>query len=567
MLVIFVVAVSVCLIAGLFINYLTLKTSTNNYFANSNLPNLWVETNQITSEDERFYSSRFEFEKRFKFESSYRVGSSDYKGVFYVSNAEVSIPYIVEGEREKGCYVDLKFAKEHGFGLNHSVASFDFEYAGETKNLRFKIVGFISMAEDLIVDGNSVIFIDEEYFNETLKLNFDGISDDFSAINYNEILITSDVNQKDIQDIQNYYKNASSELLSVTEKEKLESVISVEKEIEVAKNMLWIFPIVFVLISVLVIYSAISQLVLKERYNIGLLKSLGISNRQIVSNYCGYGTTICFIGAVLGLLVAPLIIPNMTFEVYDKIYNLPRSEVKLHCPALLVILAIFFAVLIGYFSALFIVLNLTKKTPKECMSRFSKADLKSRKKKRKLHTSISSVLRNMKINLSRMIMSVAGVAGSSLLVLLGYGAEKIMQKNAEITGFVKMEVFSRAFKGFSIALLILTIVILIVQIFKERLNEMAVLRIHGESYIKIWLSVVLEMLFVGVLGYVISVLLSGPAMLLNLHIFGINEYFAINFLAYFKTFLMLFLFVFLTACFGLIKIYKLKLDEAVKFSD
>jgi hypothetical protein len=241
--------------------------------------------------------------------------------------------------------------------------------------------------------------------------------------------------------------------------------------------------------------------------------------------------------------------------------------VKLYCPALLVILAIFFAVLIGYFSALFIVLNLTKKTPKECMSKFSKADLKSRKKKRKLHTSISSVLRNMKINLARTIMSVVGVAGSSLLVLLGYGAEKIMQKNAEITGFVKMEVFSRAFKGFSIALLILTIVILIVQIFKERLNEMAVLRIHGEGYIKIWFSVVLEMLFVGVVGYVISVLISGPAMLLNLHIFGIDGYFAINFLAYFKTFLIVFFFILLTASFGLIKIYKLRLDEAVKFSE
>ena len=299
-----------------------------------------------------------------------------------------------------------------------------------TKRLRFKIVGFISMAEDLIVDGDSVIFIDEEFFVETLKINFDGIPDDLSAINYNEILITSDVSEKDIQDIQNYYENSTSKLITITEKEELESVVSVEKEIEAAKNMLWIFPIIFVVISVLVIYSAISQLVLKERYNIGLLKSLGISNKQIVSNYCGYGTTICFIGAVLGLLIAPLIIPNMTFEVYDKLYNLPRDEVNLNCPAMLVVLVVFFAVLIGYFSALFIVLSLTKKTPKECMSKFSKADLKSRKKKRKLHTSISSVLRNMKINLARTIMSVVGVAGCSLLVLMGYGSEKIMQKNA-----------------------------------------------------------------------------------------------------------------------------------------
>ncbi len=567
MLVVFVVAVSVCLIAGLFINFITLKSAVNNYFKNSNLPNLWVRANQISSEDENFYSSRFEFDKRFMFESSYRTGSSDYEGIFYVSDAKVSIPYIVEGDREDGCYVDIKFAKEHGFGLNHSTINFDFELGGQTKSLRFKIVGFISMAEDLLVDGDSVIFIDEEFFLESLKNNFDGISDDFSDINYNEILISSEISQKDVEDIEKYYEGSSSELLSLTTKQELESFKKINAEIETAKNMLWIFPIIFVVISLLVVYSAISQLVLKERYNIGLLKSLGKSNRQIVSNYCGYGTTICFIGAVLGLLASPLIIPNMTFEVYDKLYNLPRAEVKLLCPALLIVCVIFVAVLIGYVSALFVVLSLTRKTPKECMSKFSKAGLASRKKKRKLPANLSAVFRNMKLNISRTIMSVVGVAGSSLLVLLGFGVNKIMQKNAEKNGFAEMEVFSRIFKGFSFVLLSLTIIILLVQIFKERLKEMAVLRIHGESYIKIWLSVLLEMLFVGVIGFLISAIFSTPAMLLNLNIFGIDGFFAIDFLAYLKTFLLVFLLIVLTASFGIIKIYRLRLDEAVKFSE
>lgn len=567
MLVIFVVAVSVCLIAGLFINYLTLKTSINNYFNDSNMPNLWIETNQITAQDETFFDDRFEFDKRFRFESKYKTGTREYEGTFLISGGDVSMPYLFEENKGKGCYVDAKFAKENQFGLNHSTVSFDFKVGGETKKISFKILDYIAFAEDMINDGDCVIFIDEEFFLETLKNNFGGISDDLSVINYNEILVTSDVTQKDIQDIETYYKASTSELVGLKHKDKLESVVAINNEIKTAERMLWIFPIIFVFVSILVIYSAISQLVMKERYNIGLLKSLGISNKQILVNYCGYGTIICFIGAILGLLAAPLIIPNMTFEIYDELFNLPRDVVKLSYPVELIVGAILTAVFVGYISSFFVVLALITKTPKECMSKFSKKGLKSRQKKKKSLGVLAPVFRNMKINLTRTIMSIVGVAGSLLLVLLGFGSEKIMQENPLKNEFVKMEVFSRVFKGFSVVLLGLTIVILIVQIFKERLKEMAVLRIHGEGYVKIWLSVLLEMFFVGVIGFVISILLSGPTMLLNLHIFGVNEYFAINFMGYFKTFLMVFLMICFTASFGLVKIYKLKLDEAIKFSE
>lgn len=567
MLVIFVVAVSVCLIAGLFVNYLTLKTSINNYFNDSNLPSVWIESNQITAQDESFLADRFEFDKRFKFESEFKSGTRDFEGTFLVSGGEVSMPYLFEENKGKGCYVDAKFAKKNQFGLNYSTISFEFEFGGETKRLTFKVLDYIAFAEDLINDGDCVVFIDEEFFLETLKNNFDGISDDLSVINYNEILITSDVSREDVEDIENYYKNSQSELVSLTQREDLESVVAINNEIKIAERMLWIFPIIFVIISILVVYSSISQLVVKERYNIGLLKSLGISNKQILTNYCGYGTIICFIGAVLGLLSAPLIIPNMTFEVYDELFNLPRDVVKLTCPVSLIAGAILAAVFVGYTSSFFVVLSLITKTPKECMSKFSKIGLKSRRKKKKSPEFLAPVFRNMKINLTRTIMSVVGIAGSLLLVLLGFGSEKIMQENPYKNEFVKMEVFSRIFKGFSVVLLGLTIIILLVQIFKEREKEMAILRIHGEGYLKIWLSVLLEMVFVGVIGFIMSILLSGPAMLLNLHIFGINKYFAINFIGYFNAFLMVFLMIGFTACFGLVKIYRLKLDEAIKFSE
>ena len=51
------------------------------------------------------------------------------------------------------------------------------------------------------------------------------------------------------------------------------------------------------------------------------------------------------------------------------------------------------------------------------------------------------------------------------------------------------------FKGFSVVLILLAIVVLIVQIFKERTKEMAMMRLHGVAYFKIWLTVLFEMMF------------------------------------------------------------------------
>ena len=89
-LVIFVVAVSVCLITGLLINYLTLNRSVNQFYNNSNLPNLYIETNQVSAVDDNFYSSRFEYSKRYKFESNFRVGSAVYQGDFLISDGSVN---------------------------------------------------------------------------------------------------------------------------------------------------------------------------------------------------------------------------------------------------------------------------------------------------------------------------------------------------------------------------------------------------------------------------------------------------------------------------------------------
>jgi ABC-type antimicrobial peptide transport system permease subunit len=105
------------------------------------------------------------------------------------------------------------------------------------------------------------------------------------------------------------------------------------------------------------------------------------------------------------------------------------------------------------------------------------------------------------------------------------------------------------------------------QIFKEREREMALLRIHGESYLKIWLSLFLEMIIVGVLGLFISCVISYPLILLITRILGVNGEIIIGFMGILKTFLISFGIILVVAALKLVNIYKLKLADITKLSE
>lgn len=561
-LVIFVVAVSVCLISGLFISHITFDKFVTNFYTNSKLPTVWIETDKIMNDDEQFLSENYSYSKRYKFKSSFKHSSSQYEATFLVSDGKVSVPYIVDGAKGKGCYISSRFVEKYHIGVSFTKIKLDYEINGITKSLSIDVVGSMSMAEDMLKSDECLIFIDEKVFLEILKSNFSEFPDlSLDDLNYNQLLITSEVDDGDIEKIKNYYSASESELISLKTHDDMESITDVNNELRISNIMRLSFPWLFVLISILVVVSAINQLAKKEQYNIGLLKSLGVSDKEILSNYSGYGVLFCFIGTILGLVMSPLIIPNIIFDNYNKIFDLPRDLVKLSVPIGLIIGLVVVFCLIGYFSAFFVCLKTIKYSPKECMSGISKNNLTTRKIRKKSAGVTGSTFRNMSLNLSRTIMSIVGISGASLLVLLGFG----INSNSDKMGMIS--VFSNIFKGFSIVLLLLTIIILLTQIFKERAKELAMLRIHGESYVKIWLSIVLEMIFIGIISFIIAGLICEPTLCLILKIFSIGENFYINFLGFLKTFLIVFSGIIFISSFAIIKVLKLDLPGAIKFSE
>ena len=127
-----------------------------------------------------------------------------------------------------------------------------------------------------------------------------------------------------------------------------------------------------------------------------------------------------------------------------------------------------------------------------------------------------------------------------------------------------MRMFSGIFEWFSLVLVLLAIIVLIVQIFKERTKEMAMLRLHGTEYLKIWLTVLFEMMFVSILGIAVSFVLCQPLLVLVSAIAGIEAIFIADFMCYLWTFLIVFLITVVVATASIPRVYKLSIIDTLK---
>ncbi len=564
-LVILVVAVSISLFAGLLINSWTLKKSVDKYLYETSMPDIWVETNAINLADEDFFAEYFNYDKRLFLQQKVTAESKEYNAKVFVSDGKLSTPYIEKGSTFDGCYIDKNDAEKFGLSINYSVLSLPYEYKGNNVNLEFQINRLCSISEDMVTDETLTVFIDEDLFLSELKSKLDdGIDKTTVAVEYNQVLICTNDVQKSKEMIAGYYESSSSTLVKMYGQEQILSIEKIDEEIKQADFMSFSFPLLFVLISVLVIISAISQLVSSQHYNIGLMKSMGVPTKKIIKNYCGYGMFFCFVGSVVGLIFAPWFIPNLTFDEYDKLYSIPREYVKMHNPFVFNLLIVIGVVLIGFFASYFVCAKLIKKTPIECMRYNVKIKMKSRKKRNIMPNILKMPFRNIKVNKARTIMSIVAVTGCSVLYMIGYAISGYYDANVSVIKISTMKLFSGIFKGFSVVLILLTIVVLIVQIFKERTKEMAMMRLHGVAYFKIWLTVLFEMMFVCLIGLAGAFLLCQPCLYLISLANGVSLNLIAHFMCYFSAFLIVFLMT-ISVCFlGLPKVYQLSLTDTLK---
>lgn len=97
--------------------------------------------------------------------------------------------------------------------------------------------------------------------------------------------------------------------------------VSFENDTGILSGVANIFPIFFIMISILVCVTTMTRMVDEERTQIGVLKAMGYRDRTIIAKYLLYAGSAALIGWTLGFFVCTWALPQIFWFAYEAIYG------------------------------------------------------------------------------------------------------------------------------------------------------------------------------------------------------------------------------------------------------
>ena len=147
--------------------------------------------------------------------------------------------------------------------------------------------------------------------------------------------------EKELEDARKEYdekiKDAEDELLAakedlkeikrpewyVLDREQNVGYVNYMQDTERVANLAEVFPVVFFLVAALMSLNSMTRMVEEERVQIGTLKALGYSKRQIVRKYIVYASLATLIGGGIGLIIGFSYLPKVIADIYAMVYDVP----------------------------------------------------------------------------------------------------------------------------------------------------------------------------------------------------------------------------------------------------
>lgn len=211
----------------------------------------------------------------------------------------------------------------------------------------------------------------------------------------------------------------------VLDREQNVGYVSYVQDTDRVASLAEVFPIVFFLVAALISLTSIARMVEEQRVQIGTLKALGYSKRQISAKYIIYASLATILGGVIGLIIGFNLLPKIVADMYSMVYSVPTVILEFN----------FDIALMGMSAAILCTVGATIYT---CIKelRHNPATLMRPKApkpgKRVILEKIPFIWKNLKFtskvtarNLfrykKRFLMTIIGVCGCTALIVAGFG--------------------------------------------------------------------------------------------------------------------------------------------------
>ena len=184
-------------------------------------------------------------------------------------------------------------------------------------------------------------------------------------------------------------------------------------------GMAFTFGVIFLFVGALVLFSTISRMIADQQKQIGTIKALGFRYSEILGKYMFFALSAVISGIVIGVLAAYFIVQkihiDMNLDVYvtrriDPIFDLPVSAVAM-------ITGIIFTVITVFISCS----RLLKQPARSLLTGSANSTVRRRNTVRKSRMPLyfRLILRNMRTDWQRVLVTVTSIAGCCVLMIVG----------------------------------------------------------------------------------------------------------------------------------------------------
>lgn len=194
---------------------------------------------------------------------------------------------------------------------------------------------------------------------------------------------------------------------------------------ESMKSLSSLFPVVFYAVAILVSLISMNRMVEDDRSEIGTLKSLGFSNREIKAKYTLFSLSATILGALIGTIIGLTFIPYIIFTIYKLLFDVPNFSFSLNIGSTL--LGIIIAIICICGSSIITANRILKEKPATLMRPKSpKSGKKILLEKitwlwHLLKFSNKITIRNIFRYKRRVLVTIFGISGCTALILCGFG--------------------------------------------------------------------------------------------------------------------------------------------------
>jgi len=428
-----VIAVGAFFYTGLVTLSDNLSSYTRTYFKEHNLSDLNVYYNQITKEDVAVLS---QIQGINKIEARYTLDATQALENMKTSlklhsipvNNEINTPKLIEGRipsQEDEILLVSHYAKEHQYKVGDQ-----FQIHINEKAVTFTISGFgenVEYAKKNEIQDHKTYGI--AYMSEA------AIPLVAERFYYNEILIDAGEGY-DIVQLGQAIEAQSKELTYVNQlsKERTFSYSQLQQTIHNNKLMSKVIPLVLFIIEAIILFLTMSRIIDSQRKQVGIMKALGVKNRNIMLHYMGYPVLVGIIGSILGYVFSASVFIPLIKESNARSYSLPDIDFALSLTSMIppILFSSLFGILSCYLSGRAILQEhaaqaMRPKPPKK-MKKLLIERIPSIWSK--ISYSYKLILRNILLNKPKALASSIGVVVSTVLLITAFGTQMSLQKVA-----------------------------------------------------------------------------------------------------------------------------------------